>query len=390
MIYLPVSRLRDEIRSYSEANRTEFDEVDFSVADDDGHPDEVVLADADRSALPENKGQDQSGPPPAAMQPPIRPMARSASGGSTYQNRSGAPQTPNQQQAPRPNQFTGGPQFTGTQNQPNNQAQHPPGQQFNQNRPQPQQNNGGNNANRPQPQQNNAGFNNNNNNRSSGYNSANSGTTTVPNTISSGASNQTPQQPSNPNPPPPQAVPEGTTVGFFSARAVKEIPEDKLATGAVLAPQPAMAFNPRADSPSIRKTPGIDHTKSKPVGRGLTHVQPKPASDQEAPAGGAGGLGAARPAPARPANVVNPQLDTTRRIGAPGGSGSPLANRGQYRPPTVLKRPMPGEGGGAGGMIGPGRTPLSDMSNNAGGGVATMGGGGGTATGPDMKRQKMG
>lgn len=362
------------------------------MADDDGHPDEVVLTDADRSTLNENRVPNQPAPQPAAMQPPTRPMARTASEGSNYRNRSGAPQTPNQQQAPRPNQFPGGAQFNGAHNQPNNQVQRPVGQQLNQNRQQPQQNNGGagNHVNRPQPQQNNTGYNNNSNkNRSNGYNGTNSGTATQPNTTSSGSSNQTPQQPANPNPPPPQAVPEGTTVGFFSARAVKEIPEDKLATGAVLAPQPAMAFNPRADSPSIRKTPGIDHTKSKPVGRGLTHVQPKPTSTQEAAIGAAGGLGGARPAAVRPANVVNPQFDTTRRIGAPGGPGSPLANRGQYRPPTVLKRPTPGDGGAVGGGVGLGRAPLSDVSNNAGG-VAIMGVGRGTATGPDVKRQKMG
>jgi DNA repair and recombination protein RAD52 len=83
----------------------------------------------------------------------------------------------------------------------------------------------------------------------------------------------------------------------------------------------------------------------------------------------------------RPGNVVNPQLDTARRIGAPSGPGSPLANRGQYRPPTIVnKRPLDG---GAGGVV-QGRAPLADVSNHAGGAVA-MG-----ISGPDVKRLKMG
>lgn len=353
------------------------------MTDEDGHPDEVVLSDSTDKTNPQEKGQNPPAPNTTVMQPPTRPLARSTSAGNSY-NRPGAPQTPNQQQNPRPNQFHGGGQLNGAQNQSNNQGQRPPAQQFNQNRPQPQQNTGGfgNNPNRPQPQQNGAGPNQ-SNNRNSGYNSNNSGTTTVPNSnSSSGPSLQNAQQPNNSNPPPPQAVPAGATVGFFSARAVKEIPEESLATGAGLAPQPGMVFNPHADSPSIRKTPGIDHTKSKPVGRDLSHIPPKPPSTQESAAGGSG-LGGARPAAPRPANVVNPQFDTARRIGAPGGPGSPLANRGQYRPPTILKRPLPGE---AGGGMAPGRAPLSDVSNNAGGGVVSMGAG----SGPDMKRQKMG
>jgi DNA repair and recombination protein RAD52 len=88
--------------------------------------------------------------------------------------------------------------------------------------------------------------------------------------------------------------------------------------------------------------------------------------------------------PALKGNVLIPQLDQARRIGAPGNAGSPLANRGQYRPPT-MKRPLPSEGPAAagGGNIGggAGRTPLADVSN---GGVVAAG----VNVAADVKRQK--
>jgi DNA repair and recombination protein RAD52 len=109
--------------------------------------------------------------------------------------------------------------------------------------------------------------------------------------------------------------------------------------------------------------------------------------------------------------VVNPQLDHTRRIGAP-GSSSPLGNRGQFRPLTV-KRPAGGDGPGnvpggggsfGGGVLGAGpvagggvaantasnRVPLGDVSNAAAGGSVAGGGGNGGGVGEkrDLKRQR--
>ncbi|RDW91418.1 hypothetical protein BP5796_02583 [Coleophoma crateriformis] len=111
--------------------------------------------------------------------------------------------------------------------------------------------------------------------------------------------------------------------GFFSARAAQLLPEGQN-NDSVPAniPSNLPAFNPHAESPSIRKTPGIDHTSSKPLTRDLKHA---PSSSQ------------ASAPPSRP-NIINPSMDVTRRIGAP-GSPSPMANRGQYKAPT-LKRPM--------------------------------------------------
>jgi DNA repair and recombination protein RAD52 len=72
--------------------------------------------------------------------------------------------------------------------------------------------------------------------------------------------------------------------------------------------------------------------------------------------------------------VVNPGLEGVRKIGAPGGnSPSPMANRGSYKPPTVVKRPV--DGGG--------RTPLTDLGPN--GAI----GSGGADGGGDVKRQRL-
>jgi DNA repair and recombination protein RAD52 len=163
--------------------------------------------------------------------------------------------------------------------------------------------------------------------------------------------------------------PQGT--GFFSARAANMLPEIP-ATEAAAPPQlpnHLPAFNPHAESPSIRKTPGVDHKSSKPLTKDLKHV---PGSTQAA-APAAGGL--------TPRNVVNPQLDGARKIGAPGMGGaggfSPMGNRGGYKPPSMLKRPPPvvsGDGGN-------GRVPLTDLPPNE----SISGDAGG-----DIKRQRVG
>lgn len=205
------------------------------------------------------------------------------------------------------------------------------------------------------------------------------------------------QQQQNNRPPPPAAASAsggGDSVGFFSARAVNQLPESSFSGQSngqsLAAPGAAYVFNPKLESPSIRKTPGIDHSSSKPVSRSGQHVPPSTAaSSSQAPAtttGGGGGNGntssftPVRPSQARlggsagGGNVVNPALDQTRRIGAPGGMGSPLGNRGSFRQPTMMKRPSPaaGDGGGA-------RQVLADLPANA----AVSG------DGLDAKRQKM-
>lgn len=307
---------------------------------DDDHPDEVSLPESAKpTPQPNNK------PNAPGMQPPSRPLARSQSAGyppRPPQNSAHGPQNP------RP----GGP------NHPVQNAPRPPQQ----NQPRPQAN-GSAQTNR--------------------------------------SSNSGPVQP----PPQAQSDSSGTaeTVGFFSARAVKQLAgqkEDEVKLPST--PSVAQVFNPHAETPSVFKTPGIDYTKSKPLRRDFKDHELADFDDDS-------GIGDLGPAPSTPSanngfsragpaqqqgignaqrgNVVNPQLNQTRRIGAPMGPGSPLGNRGQYRPPT-FKRPPPGEGnnGVAGG--GGARPALTEVSTNGTAAAAAAGAGGGS--GGDPKRQKIG
>ncbi|KAL9042264.1 MAG: hypothetical protein Q9180_000732, partial [Flavoplaca navasiana] len=130
-----------------------------------------------------------------------------------------------------------------------------------------------------------------------------------------------PHGPSSFGTPPPVALPSvscSPPLGFFTARAAETI---QSASGI---PPQAPSFNPHLESPSIRKTAGVDHTKTKPVARELVGAPPPPAVSS-----------ASRP------NFVNPQVDKGRRVGMPGGVASPLANRSSYKPPQ-MKRPADG------------------------------------------------
>ncbi|KAJ3454760.1 hypothetical protein MRS44_013360 [Fusarium solani] len=100
------------------------------------------------------------------------------------------------------------------------------------------------------------------------------------------AGRTTPNQTGNPQPPPnvPQNMPE--TVGFFSAKAVNQLSESTLqgSNNARLAvPHGQQAFNPKAESPSIRKTPGIDRNSSKPVAKNGQHLAPASSPARAAP-----------------------------------------------------------------------------------------------------------
>ena len=131
-------------------------------------------------------------------------------------------------------------------------------------------------------------------------------------------------------------------VGFFTARAA-----ESLQKGPGL-PLKASVFDPHLQSPSIRKTAGVDHTKTKPVGRETVGAPSQPTLPR--------------------ANFVNPQSDKTRRVGMPAGAACPLQNRGSYKPPQ-MKRAVESSGP---------RSALGDVTN-----VASDGGG-------DVKRQKLG
>ncbi|CAI7564509.1 unnamed protein product [Penicillium glandicola] len=111
---------------------------------------------------------------------------------------------------------------------------------------------------------------------------------------------------------PPQGTP---STGFFSARAVDLLRENPNSV-----PPGAPQFDPHAESPSIRKTAGVDHTKSIPIARPM--------------------LSSASPAPNtnNTRDYVNPATDLQRRVGAPGGGVSSPVSRGpsvsSYRPLT--------------------------------------------------------
>ncbi|KAG5916081.1 hypothetical protein E4U42_007810 [Claviceps africana] len=170
-------------------------------------------------------------------------------------------------------------------------------------------------------------------------------------------------------------------VTFFSARSVARSADAK---------EPVLAnsqvFNPKAESPSIRKTPGIDHSSSKPLARNGQHIAPTTSSQSlPAPASNATGFTSVRPGgPVTRGSMANPSLDYTRKIGAPGGPPSPLANRGSYKPPT-MKRPLAADGSSTSSA----RSPLLDIPANTSGQGHDAGGNASMAgDGLDTKRQK--
>lgn len=165
---------------------------------------------------------------------------------------------------------------------------------------------------------------------------------------------------------------DSPSAAFFSARAVDMLRDNQ--SGPSAAPQ----FDPHTQSPSIRKTAGVDHTKSVPISKPM--------------------IAGTSPATNNSRDFVNPSTDMNRKIGAPGGGGfgSPM-NRGQstssYRP---LTRPNIDPRNGANpalqnrGSVGPQnmngkRPPLNDVTN------ATTPGASGTAPMPgvvDLKRPR--
>ncbi|KAH0349965.1 recombination protein Rad52, partial [Aureobasidium melanogenum] len=273
-----------------------FDEVDFS------HPDEVHL---DNSVTE------------VSVETPIRPPANSVS--AQAMNR----QQPNRVASmPNVRQFSAAPQ-NGQQN----------GQQA---RPQPTSQTFKNTNNQPPtrmmppPQQANG---NNQNGFRSNPSSASESTTTNGRQSTPPESVVTPSQ-----------VPAHVPSGFVSGAAASALVQPPEA-GAV---PPIKLFDPHHESPSIRRTQGIDPRKSAPIKRSEVGAPTVPIPNPKPMMNGA--------APANRSNFVNPAMDASRRIGMPGGmQQSPLANRSAYKPPA-MKRPLPAENAAS-------RPPLADMSN---------------------------
>lgn len=175
---------------------------------------------------------------------------------------------------------------------------------------------------------------------------------------------------------------EGTP--WLSARAIAKVGDDDALAAVAPSVQAGHLFNPKAESPSIRKTPGVDHSSSKPIPRVVRPgAQPSstPTPDRSLGSGAGpgsvagnaagGATGAAAAGPGR-ANFNHPMPDSTRRIGAPSSTSSPLANRGQFRPPP-MKRGPPTDATVS-------RPPLSEVPSN----VPTN-----DVAGIDSKRQRL-
>lgn len=160
------------------------------------------------------------------------------------------------------------------------------------------------------------------------------------------------------------------TPSFVSSRAVAKNNEPLSDRAIASLPK----FNPAAESPSIKRTPGVDHTKSAGISRDLVGQPPKPEpkKDQPAQPQQSNAAPVQRPPPQQPQptgqpapgqlppqralpqnNFVNPGADPGRRV------GMPMGNRTQYKPHTGVKRPAPTDG----------RTPLADVGNTTGTGA---------------------
>lgn len=155
----------------------------------------------------------------------------------------------------------------------------------------------------------------------------------------------------------PRMPPPGNPDGFVTGRNADLLNQP---AGAPRPAPSAIAFNPHADSPSLRRTQGVNPGKSAPVMRSAivggnapngpaqgVQQQPTQQRPQSPAPGGPNGLNGAT-TPVR-TNFVNPSADPSRRIGMPPPAGGGVQNRGGYRPPVQaagVKRP-----------------PLSDVSN---------------------------
>lgn len=165
------------------------------------------------------------------------------------------------------------------------------------------------------------------------------------------------REPTNVDMPPPAGSP---SAGFFSARAVEILRDNPRA------PIAASQFDPHSQSPSIRKTAGVDHSKSIPISRPM--------------------ISGASPATSNTRDFVNPSADTQRKIGVPGGTGDGVGGGGfgspmnknqttsSYRPltrPNADPRSGPNTAAAAANRassIGPQnangkRPPLNDVTN---------------------------
>ena len=317
-----------------------FDDVDLN------HPDEVRLDDTPVRATPNGSSS------AAANRQPMNRVA-SMPAMRTSNGVQQPPRPPNVQQPPRP---PGPPQqhvnnsnnIPPNQNNGNSGRMLPPQNQIsNQGQRVPQQPNGIQQNGHPlQRQLQDGAAQNADGNRSS---SSSASSTTQQGKSANTSERLTPPGEADHAPAPPQlTTPQGAPVGFVSGKAASVL--NQVSGGEVAIVKP---FDPHHESPSIRRTQGIDLRKSGPVRRADIGVPTPPIVQKGPPAKSV-------PAPAgvvpgRP-NVANSGMDPGRRIGAPGNMQSPMANRNSYKPPSMLKRAAPSDAGTS-------RPALTDVSN---------------------------
>ncbi|KAI0999670.1 DNA repair and recombination protein rhm52 [Podosphaera aphanis] len=284
----------------------DFDEADFGVSDPDCHPDEVALSDstppvATNQPITNNRMNEQNTGIQRQSQSVQAPLPR-PSGPNVQKNVVLAPQTPmNGQSKANSNSVPAARPDVNHNSKPTHQIS-------------ANLNIGVRNINHPS--------------RMSGGNHAS--TTTSSEKFHGPPSNNSHDS---------EALDTSTpTVGFYSARAASLVPppipnQNGPPTGP---PDPlplnAPVFNPHAESPSIRKTPGIDHKSSKPLTRDLRHVPSASQAHSMTGTSTSGGIGTGLST----GNILNPSLDNMRRIGAP-GSPSPNTRGTGFRMP--MKRP---------------------------------------------------
>lgn len=178
-------------------------------------------------------------------------------------------------------------------------------------------------------------------------------------------------------PPQTSVGPDGyeVPVGFITGRAAEIMQKSEVPSGAI---PHKNAFNPHAQSPSIRRTSGIDHNTSQKV----THIDVVKAKvQQQQQQQHVPGVPPNNTGP----NFVNPRADPARRIGMPPAAGqSPLANRGQYKPPGPAVGVV--TAGVKRGPDGIARQPLADVSNGQSVQIATYG----ASDGLESKKVKVG
>jgi DNA repair and recombination protein RAD52 len=164
----------------------------------------------------------------------------------------------------------------------------------------------------------------------------------------------------------------GQVMGFYSAKAADSLDGNNSVVGTSAAA--GARFNPHAESPSIRKTPGVNHNKSVPLKRDLT--VDTTLIRRESPTGAA---------------------EPPRRVGAPALNGTMPGLRGPstsaYRPPTrrgptdtnMAHNVQAGETGGVDRVLQAARRmPLGDVSNMQHHTTAV------SAEGAEVKRQRVG